>query len=46
MRSHFTDLLEAMHDASEREAVEETKRKVTQLRQRFTIGEEVSSAPQ
>lgn len=44
MRSHFSDLLEAMHEASEKEAVEETKRKVTQLRQRFTIGEEASSS--
>jgi len=39
MRSHFSDLLEAMHDASEREAVEATKQKVSQLRERFTIGE-------
>ncbi len=39
MRAHFSDLLEAMHDASEREAVEATKRKVSQLRERFTIGE-------
>ena len=46
MRSHFSDLLEAMHEASEREAVEETKRKVSKMRQRFTIGEEATIAPQ
>ncbi len=39
MRAHFSDLLEAMHDASEKEAVEETKRKASQLRERFTIGD-------
>ena len=42
MRSHFSDLLEAMHDASEREAVEETRRKAAQLRERFSIGEVVN----
>lgn len=42
MRNHFSDLLEAMHDASEKEAVEETKRKVSQLRERFTIGEAIT----
>ena len=45
MRNHFSDLLEAMHNASEREAVEATKQKVSQLRERFTIGDlEPSSA--
>lgn len=39
MRSHFTDLLEAMHATSEREAVEATKRKASQMRERFSIGE-------
>ncbi len=42
MRKHFSDLLEAMHNASEKEAVEETKRKVSKLRERFTIGEVVN----
>ena len=42
MRSHFSDLLEAMHNASEREAVEATKRKASQLRKRFTIGDTVN----
>ncbi len=37
MRNHFSDLLEAMHDASEREAVEATKRKASQLRERFSV---------
>ena len=46
MRSHFSDLLEAMHEASEREAVEATKLKVTQMRERFTIVEEASISPQ
>lgn len=39
MRRHFSDLLEAMHNASEREAVEATKRKASKLRERFSIGE-------
>ena len=38
MRLHFSDLLEAMHNASEREAVEATKRKASELRERFSIG--------
>jgi len=38
MRSHFTDLLEAMHIASERQAVEEAQQKITQMRERFSVG--------
>ena len=39
MREHFTDLLEAMHEATEREAVEAAKRKISEMRERFTISE-------
>ena len=39
MRHHFSALLEAMHAVSEREAVEETRRRVNKMRERFTIGE-------
>lgn len=39
MRSHFTDLLKAMHDASEQQAVEAAKRKISQMRERFSISE-------
>ena len=39
MRDHFSDLLEAMHAASEQEAVEAAKLKVSQMRKRFDIGE-------
>ena len=39
MRGHFTDLLKAMHDASELQAVEEAKLKVSQMRERFSISE-------
>jgi len=39
MRSHFSDLLRAMHDASELEAVEAAKLKVSQMRERFSIKE-------
>ena len=38
MRGHFTDLLEAMHIASEQQAVEETQQKITQMRERFSVG--------
>ena len=38
MRSHFKDLLEAMHAATEREAVEAAKQKVLQMRERFSVG--------
>ena len=37
MKMHFSDLMEAMHKASEKEAVEATKRRASQLRQRFSI---------
>ncbi len=39
MRSHFSDLLKSMHDASELQAVEEAKRKIQEIRQRFPISE-------
>ncbi len=39
MRSHFSDLLKTMHDASEMKAVEEAKLKVLKMRQRFSISE-------
>lgn len=39
MQSHFSELLEAMHDMSELEAVEAAKRKVSQMRKRFSISE-------
>lgn len=39
MREHFTDLLEAMHDVIEQEAVEAAKLKISKMRKRFTIGE-------
>lgn len=39
MREHFADLLEAMHDASEQEAVEAAKLKVSRMRERFSIDE-------
>jgi len=37
MREHFTDLLEAMHEAIEQEAVEAAKLKISNMRKRFTI---------
>ena len=37
MREHFTDILEAMHAASEQEAVEAAKLKVSKMRERFKI---------
>jgi len=39
MRSHFSDLLEAMHDVSELQAVEAAKLKVSQMRKRFSVSE-------
>ena len=39
MRSHFSDLLEAMHAATERQAVADAKLKVSQMRERFSVGE-------
>lgn len=39
MRSHFSDLLNAMHDASEQQAVEAAKLKVSQMRERFSISD-------
>ena len=39
MREHFSDLLEAMHTASEQEAVEAAKLKVSKMRHRFKIAE-------
>jgi len=39
MREHFSDLLEAMHAATEQEAVEAAKQKVSKMRERFKIGE-------
>jgi len=38
MRAHFTDLLEAMHIASERQAVEAAQQKIIQMRERFSVG--------
>ena len=37
MREHFTDLLEAMHAAIEQEEVEAAKRKISNMRKRFSI---------
>ena len=39
MRSHFSDLLKTMHDASEMEAVEAAKLKILKMRERFPISE-------
>lgn len=39
MRGHFSDLLKTMHDASELQAVEEAKRKIEEIRQRFPISD-------
>lgn len=39
MREHFSDLLEAMHTATEHEAVEAAKKKVSKMRARFQIDE-------
>lgn len=38
MRSHFKGLLDVMHDESERQAVEEAKQRVSEMRERFSIG--------
>ena len=38
MRGHFTDLLEALHVESERQTVEAAQQKITQMRERFSIG--------
>lgn len=38
MRNHFTALLEAMHAESERQAVEEAQQKISQMRERFSVG--------
>lgn len=38
MRYHFKDLLEALHNVSELQAVQAAKQKVSQMRERFTIG--------
>jgi DNA-binding FadR family transcriptional regulator len=37
MRRHFSRLVEAMHDATEAEAVEEVRKKVLDRRQRFSL---------
>ena len=37
MREHFSDLLEAMHDVIEQEAVEAAKLKISNMRKRFTL---------
>ncbi len=39
MRGHFSDLLEAMHAASERQAVADAQLKVSQMRERFSLGD-------
>lgn len=39
MREHFSDLLEAMHAATEQEAVEAAKLKISKMRKRFSIDE-------
>ncbi len=39
MQAHFSDLLEAMHATTEREAVEAAKQKVSKMRARFQIAE-------
>lgn len=38
MRSHFKDLLMAMHEETERQAVEAAQKKVSEMRQRFSLG--------
>ena len=38
MRSHFKDLLAAMHEETERQAVEAAQKKVSQMRERFSLG--------
>ncbi|TQV78738.1 FadR family transcriptional regulator [Exilibacterium tricleocarpae] len=37
MRNHFSRLIEALHDATEAQAVEEMHRKVSERRQRFSL---------
>lgn len=44
MREHFSDLLEAMHAASEQEAVEAAKLKISRMRERFSISELASGS--
>lgn len=39
MKKHFGDLLEAMHAAIEQEAVEAAQRKISSMRERFTIAD-------
>ena len=43
MRGHFKDLLQAMHDETERQAVEEAQKKVSDMRERFSLGVLVNS---
>lgn len=38
MRGHFKVILEALHDVSELQAVEAAKQKVSQMRERFSVG--------
>ena len=38
MRGHFKDLLAAMHEETERQAVEAAQKKVSQMRERFSLG--------
>ena len=38
MRNHFKDLLMAMHEETERQAVEAAQKKVSEMRQRFSLG--------
>ncbi len=37
MRNHFSRMIDALHDATEAEAVEEVRRKVSERRQRFSL---------
>ena len=43
MRGHFKDLLQAMHEATERQAVEDAQKKVSEMRERFSLGVLVNS---
>ncbi len=43
MRKHFRDLLQAMHEETERQAVEAAQKKVSEMRERFSLGGLVSS---
>jgi len=44
MRSHFSDLLEAMHAQTEKQAVADAKLKASKMRERFSVGELASGS--